>query len=75
MGATKVYLFGSIVDGGVYDETSDIDLAVEGISADKYLDVYGPVESISGGRPFDLVLLETASDLLKSSVVERGVEI
>lgn len=68
----KVYLFGSLAVGG-FDEESDIDLAVCGLSDEKYLKAYGLVESIALPFNVDLISLESAADTLKARVEREGI--
>lgn len=75
LGASRVYVFGSLADGIGYDENSDIDLAVEGIPLAKHADGWDIVEAICEDVAFDLVFLEGASEALRRRIVERGVEL
>jgi uncharacterized protein len=68
-GATKVILFGSLVSG-LFRVDSDIDLAVEGIPANRQMRALARATEIAG-RPVDLVDLDWADEVLKA-VIARG---
>lgn len=53
----RVYLFGSLVEG-YYHSTSDIDLAVEGLSSDLYFKALSDLWGESKGYRVDLIPLE-----------------
>ena len=64
----EIYLFGSLIEGD-YTEDSDIDIAVKGLSKDKFFKVYGELlESLE--RSIDLVGLDYQNEfsmLLKNT--------
>ena len=72
-GATKVVLFGSMLDHHRMTEHSDIDLAVAGLSK---ADFFKAGAAIDRCQPFkiDLVMLETAPDFL-TAAIEDGTEL
>jgi predicted nucleotidyltransferase len=65
---TKIILFGSLVKGK-FCETSDIDLAVEGIPKDNYFQVLARVNSLSGSE--GLLQAERWIDLKPIEDLER----
>ncbi|BAS28162.1 nucleotidyltransferase family protein [Limnochorda pilosa] len=69
-GATRVYLFGSLARGWAR-LTSDIDLAVEGLAADLYLQACARIEAETD-LPVDLVDLREAPPSLVRRVHEEG---
>jgi predicted nucleotidyltransferase len=73
-GATRVVLFGSLATGATPHETTDVDLAVWGISEDVARDVILDLEDVVGGA-VDLVTMETASASLVARVARDGLEI
>jgi predicted nucleotidyltransferase len=56
MGATEVFVFGSVAKGGLRPD-SDIDMAVSGLPATKYFSAVSRASDLLG-RPVDLVDLD-----------------
>ena len=71
----RVVLFGSLVDHERAGERSDIDLAVEGLSASEYWDAWRRVEPLAGDARLDLVRLEQAAETLRRVVEDEGEEL
>ena len=69
-GATCVILFGSLADG-TYRDTSDVDLAVEGLPSSSYFAALTDLMTLFGGG-VDLVRLEDASPSLKDRILAEG---
>ncbi len=67
-GAEDVYVFGSVVKPSEFNEHSDVDIAVQGISEDKKSSAQSGLEEIFGEIPFDLIFLE---DALRPEIRER----
>lgn len=74
-GAKRVFLFGSLAHGAWYRPTSDVDLAVEGVSESDYWKAWRLVEEILGDRNVDFIDLEMAGDSLKQAVARHGIEL
>jgi uncharacterized protein len=70
-GASRVVLFGSLVTGGGH-EASDIDMAVEGLSADVYFEALGEL-LMAAPCKVDLVRLEDAPTSLRAHIATTGV--
>lgn len=73
-GATEVYVFGSFADGTAGDQ-SDVDIAVRGISADRFYRAAGAA-SLDVGRTFDMLDLDVPTplaDFLRDSGALRRV--
>ena len=70
-GAKRILLFGSLAEGSPCRE-SDVDLAVEGLSPDRYFEALGQLMALFRG-PVDLVLLEQAGPSLQERVEETGM--
>jgi len=68
----RVYLFGSLVRKENFHKNSDIDLAVEGLKSEKYLQAWGELEEALN-HPFDLVQIEKATGTLKEIIKNEGV--
>ncbi|MDI7266471.1 MAG: nucleotidyltransferase domain-containing protein [Myxococcota bacterium] len=71
-GARRVWVFGSLAEGGFHDR-SDIDLAVEGLSPGSALFRAG-ADLDDLARPFrvDLVPIEDARDEVRAHVLRHG---
>ena len=70
IGTTEIILFGSLVDG-TYNEYSDIDLAISGISPRLYFKTLAILSSIVG-KKIDLVLLDHVSNDFETKIREEG---
>jgi uncharacterized protein len=73
-GAKGVYLFGTALRPERFRLDSDIDLAVEGIPADRFFSVWARLER-ECGFPLDLVRLEWVSAELCRHIKDQGMEI
>ncbi|MHA1784003.1 MAG: nucleotidyltransferase family protein [Candidatus Helarchaeota archaeon] len=73
IGTTEIILFGSLVDG-TYNEYSDIDLAISGISPRLYFKTLSILSSIVG-KKIDLVLLGHVSKDFETKIRLEGVTI
>lgn len=71
-GAKEVFLFGSMVRRSSFTRYSDIDLAVRGISSDKYLTAMDTVMHLSNDFKIDLVDLSFCSPALREVVEKDG---
>ncbi len=73
-GASKVYLFGSLLEEDLVHHRSDIDLAVEGLEGKLYFKALSEVWALlPAGAELDLVLLERAWPGLAERVRREGV--
>ena len=72
-GATRVILFGSLAHGAWYAADSDVDLAVEGLSADEFWRAWSVAEAALGVRRLDLIDLEAAGEPLRRAIEHHGV--
>lgn len=75
LGAKEVIIFGSLV-GGDFTPNSDVDIAVEGLSGDKYIDAIIETEKILRSIPvdFDLILSERVYAWIKEKI-EQGIRL
>jgi predicted nucleotidyltransferase len=72
-GASKVYLFGSLVDESLVHDRSDIDLAVEGLDVKLYWEALSVLWALlPEGVELDLVPLESAWPSLAERVRAEG---
>lgn len=72
-GPVDVYLVGSLLDSDRFDETSDLDFAVAGIPAERYVEALGVIEAVVGDEPFDLVLLDSLAPDQRALWLHEGV--
>jgi len=73
-GAHRVILFGSLAHGAWPTAGSDVDLAVEGLSAEAYWRAWAAVEELFPDRAVDLVALEEATGTLRAAIQRAGIE-
>lgn len=74
-GARRVILFGSLAHTGWFAPDSDVDLAVEGLTAENYWNAWGVAEEIIGDKPVDLIEVERATESLRRAIARHGVEL
>lgn len=74
-GATKVVVFGSLVNRKRFFERSDIDIAVWGIPEQLYLRALGSLLDSTTEFSIDLVRVEEARDHIRRAIEAEGVEI
>lgn len=78
-GATKVAVFGSLVEQDGFSKWSDIDIAVWGISTENYFKALAIASDISGLFKVDIVDFEKSKGLFKQRIqnqlipIEKGV--
>ena len=73
MGATRVVAFGSVLDPSQFDETSDIDLAVWGLSPDTHWHVLTHLMAspeLTSAFQIDVVPAETAAPYLQAEIAQ-----
>lgn len=74
-GARRVILFGSLAHTGWFAPDSDVDLAVEGLTAENYWNAWGVAEEIIGDKPVDLIEVERATESLRRAIARHGMEL
>jgi predicted nucleotidyltransferase len=67
-----IIAFGSLVHPELFDDRSDLDLAVEGIAWPDYLRAWNEVDALSREFEVDLIDIETVSDLMRRRIQEEG---
>jgi predicted nucleotidyltransferase len=67
----KVWVFGSLVNG-TFSDSSDIDLAVEGVPSSIFYHVYADVLNYAGGRNVDLVDIDDCLPELRMAIIREG---
>ncbi len=73
LGARRVWVFGSLSDG-TFDEQSDLDLAVEGLPPERFLDARVALTELAPVA-VDLIELERARAELRAIVQAEGREL
>ena len=71
-GVRRIWLFGSLAKGRQPDFRSDVDLAVEGLAAGRYLSLWAALDETLR-FPADLVRWETASETLRDEITRWGI--
>ncbi|MEL6901277.1 MAG: nucleotidyltransferase domain-containing protein [Cyanobacteria bacterium J06606_4] len=71
-GAQRVWLFGSMLTPERIQAESDIDIAVEGLADERYLEALGQLLDLSDFS-VDLVQVEYARERLRSAIARKGV--
>lgn len=72
-GATRVVLFGSLAHQAWFDDHTDVDIAVVG--ADDYWKAWGDVEKFFPKRKIDLIDWDMATDGLRRTINEDGIDL
>lgn len=73
--AKRVILFGSLAQAEWFRPDSDVDLAVEGLTAAHFWAAWRLAEEIVKTRPVDLVEIETAKESLRQAILRYGMEL
>jgi predicted nucleotidyltransferase len=74
-GVKRVILFGSVASAEWFTSDSDVDLAVEGLSADNFWEAWRLAEEIIKSRPVDLIEIESAKTSLLRAIHRYGREL
>jgi len=72
-GATRVLLYGSTAHGLWFTNESDIDLAVEGITADRFWRAWSAVAALDPAFEINLVDWEDATAALRAAIEREGI--
>jgi predicted nucleotidyltransferase len=69
----KIYQWGSLVDGTTFQDISDIDVAIAGISdAERFFCLYGKAQKLTR-FPLHIVQLETIHPTYANDIIKKGV--
>lgn len=68
-GASKVYVFGSLLKEELFSETSDVDIYVEGLSKNKSLEALKRAEEIFGDIKFDVIF---DIDIIREEIIKKN---
>lgn len=74
-GARRVLVFGSLAAGTRFGVTSDLDLAVEGITPEYFWRAWAALDYIESPFEIDLVAIEYAPSKLFTAIQREGVEL
>lgn len=74
-GATRVVVFGSLLERSLFHERSDVDLAAWGISEERYLSAVSRLLSLDSQVDIDLIRVEEATERLLSVIEQEGASI
>jgi uncharacterized protein len=73
--AGKIVLFGSLAHKAWFNENSDVDLAVDGLTSDDYWQAWREVEDIITDRRIDFVDISDIADPIKDIIESEGIEL
>jgi len=71
----KIVLFGSLAHKAWFNENSDVDLAVEGLTSNNYWQAWREIEDIITDRKIDFVDMSEVSDPIKNIIDSEGIEL
>lgn len=71
----RVIIFGSLAHAAWWAEDSDVDIAVSGLPDTDYWRAWKMAEEFFQNRPVDFIQLEDASDSLRYSIENDGIEL
>ena len=75
-GVESVYLFGSLTkDPAVFDDRSDVDLAVQGLDEKMYFRVVSRLLDFDHNFDVDLIQMETAPESLSIKIEQEGIRL
>ena len=69
--ASNVYLFGSLLEEGRFNENSDIDLAVEGLPGSIFFEAVGEL-LLRAKFPLNLISLRNCPEFLRKKIITTG---
>lgn len=72
--ATNVYLFGSLLEEGRFNENSDIDLAVEGLPGSIFFEAVGEL-LLRCKFPVNLLSLKNCPESLRKKIITTGKQL
>lgn len=73
LGARRILLAGSLAHRMWWDEDSDVDLAVEGLSGEQYWEAWRIAEQIIRSREVEVIDLDSATSQLLQSIEKEGL--
>ena len=73
LGAKRVILIGSLAHGMWWDQESDVDLVVDGLSSEGYWEAWAIAEKAIHGRRVEVIDLESVTPHMRETVEEEGL--
>lgn len=74
-GATRVWVFGSLLRSWAFHVRSDVDLAVEGLPPERFFQAVAAVNDLPGAFGVDLVDMDDCRQALRQAIERQGVEV
>jgi predicted nucleotidyltransferase len=74
-GATRVFVFGSLLDQTRYTKDSDIDIAVEGIAHEDYWKAWRIVDNFLADQCVDFIDINDLDDIFRNNIIHQGVSV
>ncbi|ETR65540.1 MAG: DNA polymerase beta domain-containing protein [Candidatus Magnetoglobus multicellularis str. Araruama] len=74
-GATRVFVFGSLLDRSRYTNDSDIDIAVEGIAHADYWKAWRVVENYLTDQCVDFIDINDLDEVFRNSIIHQGLSV
>ena len=74
-GATKVAVFGSLAEPICFTNSSDIDIAVWGLSKDRHAEANDRVMDLCTGFKIDLIDFESTKGLFRDRIIQKSIPI
>jgi predicted nucleotidyltransferase len=72
-GADQIIAFGSLIGTGPFDDQSDIDLALSGVSPADFFRAYAQAMAITSTFKLDLIDLDDCSTQMRQTISQSGV--
>jgi predicted nucleotidyltransferase len=73
--AKRVFVYGSLLKKELFDDSSDIDLAVEGIPEARFYKAVGEITKVIDTYNIDIVDYENCKSFLSDAIKKEGIEI
>jgi len=74
-GATRVFVFGSLLDRTRYTSDSDIDIAVEGISHSDYWKAWRVVDNYLVDQYVDFIDINDLDERFRNNIINQGLPV
>jgi len=74
-GATRVFVFGSLLDRSRYTNDSDIDIAVDGIAHADYWKAWRVVDNYLTDQYVDFIDINDLDELFRNNIIHQGLSV
>ena len=74
-GATRVFVFGSLLDRTRYTNDSDIDIAVEGIAHADYWKAWRVIDNCLPNQCVDFIDINDLDDIFRNNIIHQGLSV